>query len=329
MYLGNSDNCTGHTYYLPLLPVMKIRNKAEDAEKIEQLEHLPKIQILNNEVHYGFPDECNVLFSHGGYAVIYRTLSNGDTCLSFKDIPSTDKDELGRDIPFNILLIANSDESKSKLENFAFYVKDNYNECMKFCTKLFSYDYIVNGIKFDLPAIVETINSLPDCKIMSRHINNQLIYLMLHSETNIDIAFREQNLNYNITPYIIDTKGELIKGCLLTENDFTRTYIDSETEEYHNSNDIISENNNSISENTTEEKEDQYNPKSCSNEIAELKVFLIEILKKIEKLNEKTDDNHKSLKEDIDKLLNKNNQNKFSVPFIRKLIETIKQYISK
>ncbi len=212
MYLGNSDNCADCTYYLPLLPMIKNRNKAEDADKIEKLEQLSPIHIITNDKHYGFPSECNTLFSHGGYVAIYKTLSNSDTCFALKDIPSTDKDEMGRYIPFNILLIANDSESKSKLENFAFYAKDNYNECIEFCTKLFSYDYIVNGIKFDLPAIIDKIKSLPNYNFKPKYINNHLIYLMIHSVANIEIAFREQKLSRNNTPCVVDTNGRILRN---------------------------------------------------------------------------------------------------------------------
>lgn len=273
MYLGNSDNCADCTYYLPLLPMIKNRNKAEDADKIEKLEQLSPIHIITNDKHYGFPSECNTLFSHGGYAVIYKTLSNGDTCLALKDIPSTTKDELGRDVPFNLLFIANGDENKLKLERLALYVKDNYNECIEFCCKLFTYDYVINGIKFDLPALMEKINLIQDYDINLKHINNHLIYLMLHSHKNIDIAFKEQNLNYNKVPCIVNTQGDFIRGGLLTIND------------------RCDEDNDSIFENIVEEKVESM--ESFRKEIAELKAIVLKVYDELEKINRKMNENLK------------------------------------
>ncbi len=217
MYLGNSEEADNPKYYLPLLPIMKNRNNPEEKEKIEKLERLPMIQIITRENRYGFSKECDILFSHGAYSVIYRTLLNGDTCLALKDVPGIDKDEMGREIPFNLMFIATDYDSRKLLDKFAIYVKDNYTECINFCNVLFKYDYLSNGIKFDLPAVIAKIKEAPDNDIKLIHKNNQLVYLMISSDKNIEIAFREQQLSLSNTPCIVNTKGEIIKGCLLME----------------------------------------------------------------------------------------------------------------
>lgn len=213
MYLGNSDNCGQPSFFLPLLPIMKKRKRPDDLKKIEELEKLLQIRIITDANSYDFPIEGNIMFSHGGYIAIYRTLSNGNSCLSIRDIPNSAQDEEGRNIPFNILFVADSLDDILLLDKMAMSLKENFREWMDFFSTLFSYDAIVNGIKFDLPAIFNRIKKTTDFASI-KHMDNHLVYLMLDCMDNMNIALREQMLQKNHVSCVIDTKGTLIYGSL-------------------------------------------------------------------------------------------------------------------
>lgn len=335
MYLGNSEKADNPKYYLPLLPIMKNRNRPEEKEKIEELERLPMIQIITRDNRQGFPQECDILFSHGAYSVIYKTLSNGDTCLALKDIPGIDKDEMGREIPFNLMFLATDNESKKLLDNFSIYVKDNYTECINFCNILFKYDYLSNGIRFDLPAIINKIKGIPDSNIKLKHKRNQLVYLMLFSEKNIEIAFREQKLSHINTPCIVNTKGEIIKGGLsLDIGEFIsiKEEVSTATEEETQIGVVILRNESSevkskdmpsekieepisveknkqslnereyVNEDSIIEDEKEKKNESDREEYRELEKRINEIITKIDQMNSLNKENYISIKEEIEKI---------------------------
>lgn len=213
MYLGSSERCDRPSYYLPLHPVMKKRLRPDDLPKIEQQEKLMQIGLVSCGDSMGFPDECNAMFSHGGYVTMYRMLSDGSTCLAMRDIPSAEVDEVGRNIPFNLLLIATSVEDIAKLDQMAVSVKDHYAEWRDFATSLFAYDPIVNGLRFDLPILFERMAELPDMggKRID-HTLNTLVFLMLTDVKNIKIALREQNLQQSAVRCIVDAQGQVLQG---------------------------------------------------------------------------------------------------------------------
>lgn len=232
MYLGNSNNCAMPTYYLPLLRVMKAKKRPEEVGKIKELEELSQIAIMRNDNSYGFPEECNILFSHGAYLVIYKTLKDGRVCLSVRDVPGKEKDELGRDIPFNLLFIADGVDSIKKIDNLALSLKDNYIKWITYFSGLFTYDYKVNGIKFDLPSVINEINTIPDCDLKLSHHSARLTYLMVSSIKAVDIAFKEQKLNALDVACVLDFNGDIIRGSL--------TYKTSDIEDV-NSEEVIKE----------------------------------------------------------------------------------------
>ena len=213
MYLGSSACCDRPTYFLPLLPVMKKRRKPEDLPKIEQQEKLEQIRLVTRGDSMGFPDECDAMFSHGGYVAMYRILSDGSTCLAMRDIPSQEVDEVGRNIPFNLLLIATDKEGIAILDQMAVSVKDHYMEWRNFATSLFSYDQIVNGVRFDLPKLFGRLAELPEAgEVQIDHARNTLAFLMLAGVENTRIAFREQSLQPSAVRCIVDEEGQVLQG---------------------------------------------------------------------------------------------------------------------
>lgn len=211
MYLGNDEMSDSPSYFLPLLPRMRERKNADDLSKLETLEQLKQIEIITNEDCKGFPKECNTMFSHGGYFVIYKTLSDNGACLAVRDIPSLTTDEEERNIPFKLMFVAYGEDSIRILDNLAIAIKEDYSKWIYFLSTLFTYDAKVNGIKFDLPKLFGMMLTIAPQNMIS-HKKNRYVYLMVGSIEDVKIGIKEQSINVNMLDCIIDTKGNLIKG---------------------------------------------------------------------------------------------------------------------
>lgn len=216
LYLGSSVDTNNPTYFLPLLFAMKHRNLPEEKEIILELEKLPKIYRITADESHNFPAECRIMFSHGGYHIIYRTLKNGDACLAIHDIPNNQKDEEGRDTPFNLLFIATRDAQNDilLLDRFAIALKNEYQKYISLCSTLFSYDFKSNGIKFDLPRLFEALNNTKKIDKRITHDADSVVYLMLYkgSSGDVQIALREQNLIERNVRSMITTDGKIFRG---------------------------------------------------------------------------------------------------------------------
>lgn len=213
MYLGNSEENKIATYFLPLLPVLKRKNRPEDAEKISGLESLPKIELIHHDNRRGFPEEANIMFSHGGYLNIYRTLKNGEACLAIRDLESATKDEEGRATPFNLLLVADSQPSIKTLDSVALYCANHNEDSKVILSSLFSYDPEANGIKFNLQEILKWMGGI-DTTIEFNHYPDIIHYIIIASESQIQISINEQNLSQQKIERFLNTKGEIISGFL-------------------------------------------------------------------------------------------------------------------
>lgn len=213
MYLGTDDNSSGYTYYLPLLPIWIKNNKPSDADKIAKVENLKKIGIITNDHSFDFPSECEIMFSHGGYKAIYKTLSNGQTCFCIHDILNGSKDEENRDIPFNFLVIAEGLESIKLLDNFAnrFLLDSKLIELA--IGSSIKYDYEVNGIRFDIGRLTELIHETVNDPVEFLHKKGNVVYILIDSRKYANIALKEQNINDNQLCAAYDQQG-LFYGAL-------------------------------------------------------------------------------------------------------------------
>ncbi len=211
MYLGNNAGDICATYFLPLLPIMENRRSDDDLRKIEELKNLRQIEVLTTGNSCGFPNECNYHFSHGGYIAIYRTLEKNKTCLAIRDIVGTRRDEEGRNIPFNLLFVADGEEDVALLDGCALDVKNNFAEWYSFFSQLFSYDIKANGIKFDLPAVLEKIQNTNSTQSFE-HTPGYVDYLMIEGRGYTDIALKEQDLRKEKISCIVDKKANELYG---------------------------------------------------------------------------------------------------------------------
>ena len=213
MYLGSLSQEASSTYYLPLLFIMKKRNNPQEQEHIAALEKLPRVERINQHNDWGFPDECNKLFSHGGYTIIYKTLCDGKSCLAIRNLTGTMRDEEGRSTPFNLLFIAENEEDNYTLDKVALYCKDHSQEISSVLSPTIVYDAFVNGLRVDLHIIYDWICSLPDTPPLLHNIS-RVNYLMVSSEQMINIAITEQNLSNIRIDAIFQNNGYKLQGSL-------------------------------------------------------------------------------------------------------------------
>lgn len=204
MYLGTDDETTGESYYLPLLPIWKKNNKTE---QIEKTHNLLQVKLITKEEAYGFPPECRVMFSHGGYKAMHRTLTSGAVCFCIRDIFNGAKDEENRDIPFHFLLIAEGRESIKKLDEFALSYIGNWNLIETQLGRCISYDPYINGIKFNLDSIKESIYNSPASSIPIAHTRGKIISIKVSSRAHAGKALQEQNITADAVNAFYDNSG--------------------------------------------------------------------------------------------------------------------------
>lgn len=213
MYLGTLSQESSSAYYLPLLSIMKKRNNPAEQERIAALEKLRKIEIINQKNDWGFPNECNTLFSHGGYTIIYKTLRDGMSCLAIRNLTGSMRDEEGRSTPFNLLFIAEDVEDNYTLDRVALYCKDHSREINSVLSPTIVYDVAVNGLRVDLQNIYNWICSLPDTTPLL-HNTNRVNYVMVSNEQMIDIVVKEQKLSDILIDAIFQDNGDKLQGSL-------------------------------------------------------------------------------------------------------------------
>ncbi len=211
MYVGSDGMNVDATYFVPLLPVWRNRNRPGDAEKIAKAESVTHVELITNTMLYGFPNECNVLFSHAGYKAIYMTLQDGTVCFCIRDIDELSRDEENRKTPFNFLFIAEGDDSIKKLDSLAFSYIDNSTRVEDIIRKTISYEPIINGIKFSLHNLEELFNT--DINLGINHDVGRVAYIKTY---NIHIALNELGINANNVDAFYDDNNNIVKGKLIS-----------------------------------------------------------------------------------------------------------------
>jgi hypothetical protein len=207
LYLGDSSLKTDYTYFLPLLATWQKGIKPEYAEKLRQVEGLQQIGVISNDNHFDFPTQAKNLFSHGGYRVIYLTLLNGDTCLCIRDITNGAKDEENRNIPFNILITASGEEDTAILDKFCLSYLGNIDGLYELMSPIFSYDPLVNGIKFNLGKLENAIYDTPTSDKGLRHLPNHVNFLIADTVSMASVAMSELKLKKEQIDYIAFNDG--------------------------------------------------------------------------------------------------------------------------
>ena len=156
MYLGDSSMKATETHYLPLLSIWKKKAVSGDPEaeaKVKLNENLSKIQILSSKDNFGLPEEATLMFSHGGYKVINKLTSNGESIFAIRDIESSSKDESGRNIPFLMVIVGTTEDDAITLEKVTAYACSHLETFSKELADLFYYDAEKNGVVFKLSSM--------------------------------------------------------------------------------------------------------------------------------------------------------------------------------
>lgn len=197
MYVGECTSTAAPTYFLPLLPVMKSKANP-DIAKIRELEKLPRIEILSEHNFWGLPPKALSMISHGAYELMYRTFESGEVCVSIRNLEGSERDEEGRSIPFLLMFIADG-EDVVILDCFVakYLVGNSRDEIRKELGLLFSYDYIANGIKFDIPNAYKILkDSAPYQNSLNfAHKLDHVDVLLSNDNQQLKIAIKEHNLH--------------------------------------------------------------------------------------------------------------------------------------
>lgn len=345
LYLGSSSLQNEYTYFLPLLATWQKRTKPEYIEKLRQIEGLQQIEVISKDNSFDFPTQAKPLFSHGGYRIIYLTLSNGDTCLCVRDITNGAKDEEDRDIPFNILITASGEDDAKILDQFCLDFLKQPNGFYELMSPLFSYDPIINGIKFHLGKLNSTIYDAPTSDGELEHTPNRVNFMVIDSATMVSTALNELNLRREQIDYIKSNDGKY-SGSLAfratsvpnerkekispTESDMGDSNSGNNDSNSGNNNDMTNDvQSNDVGSPTSEDqpvltlnhetlKEDSHKQESIienqstnvselSQQYSEIQRVLIDLTTRIEKISEGLTDSKFTTSSNITKILDQIN----------------------
>ena len=207
IYIGSDQDSSEVSYFIPLLNVWKKNNKPENADKIARAESVQHVELISKSNSAGFPSECTLMFSHGGYKAILRTLRDGRQCLSIRDIANGAKDEEGRDIPFNFLFLADGLDSIDQLDALAISYLTKSNEIDGLISSAISYDPVINGVRFDLEKLNQLLIKQQGLSNKLSHKAGVVDYLKIGSRNQYKLSFTEQALEADNVNSLWDDNG--------------------------------------------------------------------------------------------------------------------------
>lgn len=152
LYLGSNEDKAEETFYLPLLSVLKEESKTDEnaRRQFDELNELPRIFQLSDKENYGLPSGAATLFSHAGYKVIYKHVQGDTHALAIRDIGCGSKDEMGRSIPFLIVITGDTVDDVRKLNIIAAYFASYMKHAEEAISSFIGYDRDRNGLRFKL-----------------------------------------------------------------------------------------------------------------------------------------------------------------------------------
>lgn len=162
LYLGSSKDVVESTYYLPLLPILeeKAQTDSEAKKEYDKIKSLPSIYQLNDKNTYGLPTIASTLFSHAGYKLMYKHIESKTHALALRDIACGAKDEMGRSIPFLIVITGETSEDINKLNIITTYIASYLTKAEQYIASFINYDSEVNGLCFKLSEFNSWIESI-------------------------------------------------------------------------------------------------------------------------------------------------------------------------
>lgn len=195
LYLGSSEDKIAYRYFLPLLSVYE--SDESMAEKVAEWKKLPAITILSTETsEYNYPTLARVMMSHAGYKLQYRHFGDKGV-LALRDV-GNNKDAYGRNCPFVMMMVADTDEDKEILEIVCYYVWKNLSAAETLFSSLFVNDFEVNGLRFDVALLNDNLqNIVSDAvgKLEDNTYNRPVHFFLLPDGMRFATAFEEQQCN--------------------------------------------------------------------------------------------------------------------------------------
>lgn len=207
LYLGSDEDKVEETFYLPLLSVLEEESKTDENAKrqFEELNKLPRIFQLSDKNNYGLPSGAASLFSHAGYKVLYKHVQGGTHAFAIRDITCGSKDEMGRNIPFLMVMTGDAPGDVRKLDIIATYITSYLKNSEETISSFIGYDRDKNGLRFKLAEFNNWINRIVQesysNKVVSTNevirvngIPGKVALLVLPSGISNQTAIEEQNL---------------------------------------------------------------------------------------------------------------------------------------
>lgn len=208
LYLGSSADNVESTYYLPLLPVIEEKAKTDVTAKAEYeaLKDLPAIYQLSDKNNYNLPSQASSLFSHAGYKIIYQHVEGNIHALALRDITCGAKDEMGRTVPFLLVITGDTTEDVRKMDILTTFIASYLIESEQQIASFIGYDKEKNGLRFKLKDFnlwIDTILSEnKSCAIVTTEsvirVNGgaeKVAFLALPKGISLSCAITEQNIN--------------------------------------------------------------------------------------------------------------------------------------
>ncbi len=207
LYLGSNEDNAESTYYLPLLSVLEgnANNDADAKKELESLKDLPPIFQLSDKNKFDLPSGASSLFSHAGYKLLYKHVEGNTHALALRDITCETTDELGRKIPFLMVIIGDTAEDLKKLDVITTYIASYLKDSETAIASFIGYDKDKNGLRFklaDFNSWIERILSdnksskivTADGIICVNGAAGKVALLILPNGTNPSYAVTEQNI---------------------------------------------------------------------------------------------------------------------------------------
>ena len=212
LYLGSDEDNTEETFYLPLLSVLEKESKTDEnaRRQFDKLNELPRIYQLSDKNNYGLPSGAASLFSHAGYKVLYKHIQGGTHALAIRDITCGSKDEMGRSIPFLMVMTGDTPDDVRKLDIITTYITSYHKSSEEIISSFIGYDKDKNGLRFKLAEfnnwIDRIVRETNSNKVVSLKgvirvtgTSGKVALLVLPSGISDQTAIEEQNLmGYNI-----------------------------------------------------------------------------------------------------------------------------------
>lgn len=246
-YLGSEVEEVDFKYFLPLLNVheqiLKDNYNEELSNNVERQKQLPKLIPLSDvTIDYNYPSEARIMMSHSGYKLLYKKLKQ-KIVLAIRDI-SGKTDSYGRQSPFNIMIIGDSEEDIKSLDSIAEYIRCNIIDFEEQICSYFVNDFVENGLRFNFKAFNTLLYDIVS-KNLSLSIDNKLNLpirlLIIPSLTKIDKALSEQCIMLNDILLCYNVEGVLLHQAQMHHsenldkdpNSFHRHSKDNDTPSIH------------------------------------------------------------------------------------------------